>query len=254
MKLKFLDLGFASHFVPRFRALCLVLFALAQVFFGCGCATISKQPVQIPALVPGDEKFGASPKLAGRYANEGEAFTVKGEKLGPVLLSRLLLVDNFAASHSSNYVNARYGVNPAHAAADSITVLQLEPDMIEMQFFEQGQPVATRRFSEYTWRRATAAGWGIFAHWDGSKYGHPYYAVKGFMDIETRAEIGGIPGIGGSQEADECLLRKAVDGSLIVLYREEYVGILVIVPLWRRYDVWCRFPPIADSSQPQPSP
>jgi hypothetical protein len=84
------DSGFAKLFMPRCLALCLGLFALVQILLVCGCAIIPMHPAQIPAFVPGDEKLGSVPKIAGHYANKGEAFTVEGESLGQVLLSRLL--------------------------------------------------------------------------------------------------------------------------------------------------------------------
>jgi hypothetical protein len=197
------------------------------LIFIWGCAVPLKQPVQIPALVPGEKKFGATPNIAGSYANEGEAFTVNGKDLGPVLLSRLLMVDN---------------------SADSVTVLQSEPEVIDMQFNKQGQSIAMRRFSLYTWKRATGKT-GIFADWDSNRYGVPYYAVKGFVDIVINQSSKGFPPIGFSVAGEECLLRKAVDGSLIVIHREESGGMVLIVPYGVSGDTWCHFSPIEKSDQ-----
>jgi hypothetical protein len=247
---------FTAPFSPRRRAFYSVLFALAQILLVCGCAVIPKHPEQIPAFAPGDGKFGSAPKIAGHYANKGEAFTVKGESLGQVLLSRLLFIDQPASPAQASYgrtadkVKALLGDNST-SAADSVTVLEPEPDMVELQFFKQGQSVATRRFSKYTWNRATG-GWGIFANWDSSTLGQPYYEVKGFMDIGISESHGGVPGVGMYVSGMDCLLKKGVDGSLIVLQRESGFGAFVIVPVWNRRDMWGRFPPIEDSGQSQP--
>ena len=168
------------------------------------------------------------PRIAGRYADKGEAFTVKGQSVGQVSLSQLLL-----------------GADPAFAGADTVTVVEPESDVIEIQVFKQGQSVTARRFSQYAWRKA----W----NWHSSKYGQPYYCAKGFLEIDREGEHGGASGLGGYAAGKDCLLRKAVDGSLIVLQREETMGIVLIVPFYARRDIWCRFPPIDDGCQPQPS-
>ncbi len=227
-------------------------FATLFMLHICGCAVVPKQPGQISALVPVDKNVGATPKISGSYANVGDAFTVKGENLGRVLLSRLLLIEPPPATcwcvGISNKTRVLYGINPSYTGANSVMVA--EPDVIEMQFFREGQSVAMRRYSKYTWSRATG-GHGIFANWDSNKYGQPYYPVKGFLDIGTREEHGGAAGIGGYAEGEDCLLRKAVDGCLIVLHREQHFGIFVMVPFGGTEDIWCRFPPIEDRNQAQ---
>jgi hypothetical protein len=216
---------FTALFTACCRARCLVLFAFAQLLLASGCAVVPRRPPQIPAFVPGDEKLMSCPRIAGHYTDQGEAFTVKGKGVGKVSLSQLL-----------------FGADPACAGVDSITVREPGPDVIEMQLSKQGHSVATRRFSKYAWH------W----NWDSSKLGRPYYGVKGFMDILTKDEHGGAAPLGGYAAGKECLLRKAVDGSLVVLQREEAMGLVVIVPFYSRKDLWCRFPPLEDGGQPQP--
>jgi hypothetical protein len=131
------------------------------------------------------------------------------------------------------------------AAADTVTVLEPELDMIEIQLFKHGQLVALRRFSKYTWRKAWT--------WDSSKLGQPYYGVKGFLEIDRGVKHGGASGLGMYATGTDCLLRKAVDGSLIVLQRKTALGAVVIVPFATRQDIWCHFPPvIEDGCQQQP--
>ena len=218
---------FTRVFTPCSRAFCLGLFALALILLVCGCALTPKRPSQIPDFAPGDEKMMSVPRIAGRYADKGEAFTVKGKSAGQVSLSRLL-----------------FGDDPACAGADAVTVLEPEPDVIKIQVFREGQSVAMHRFSKYAWH------W----NWDSSKLGQPYYGVKGFLEIAISESHGGAPGIGMYAAGTDCLLRKAVDGTLIVLQRESSFGIIVFVPFAGRQDMWCRFSPIEDGGQPQPSP
>jgi hypothetical protein len=223
---------FTAHFTACRRAFCLWLFVQAQIFLVCGCAVIPKPPSQIPAFAPGDEKSMSVPRISGRYADKGEAFTDKGKSVGQVSLSRLL-----------------FGDHSAFAGADTVTVVEPEPDMIKIEVFEQGQSVEKHRFSKYTWDRATG-GRGIFANWDSSKLGQPYYGEKGFLDIGISESTGGAAGIGLWVAGTECLLRKAIDGSLIVLQRESSFAIFVIVPVWGSHCTWYRFPPIEDGGQP----
>ena len=169
------------------------------------------------------------PRIVGRYLDKGEVFTVKGESLGEVSLSKLLS-----------------GVDPTDASADTVTVLEPEPDVIEIQFFKQGQPLAGLRFSRYTW----AKGW----HWDNRVLGQPYYCAKGFVELGNgTASHGGAQGLGLYVAGKGCRWRKAVDGSLIALQDESVSGIAVIVPLRMRRCTWCRFPPIGDDLQQPPS-
>lgn len=209
-----------------FRVLCLFLLALAQILFVCGCAVTTgmERPSQIPAFAPGEEKLMSCPRITGRYADKGEAFTVKGQSVGQVSLFQLL-----------------FGNDPACAAADAVTVLEPELDVIDIHFFKEGQPLATRRFSKYTWEK----GW----NWDHRVLGQPYYCVNGFLEIDRGAEHHGAQGLGMFVAGKSCLLRKAVDGSLIVLQRESALGIVVIVPFAARQDIWCRFPPIEAGAQ-----
>jgi len=199
----------------------------------CGCAITPKRPPQIPAFAAADEKFGSCPKIMGRYSDSGQAFTNQGISAGQMSLSKLL-----------------FGSDLACVEADSVNVVEPEPEMIDFQFCKDGQPVATRRVSKYTWNRATG-GYGVFENWDSSKYGQPYYSVKGFMDIPIKESHGGAAGVGMYVSGTDCLLRKGIDGSLVVVQKDSGFGVVVIVPFWSSHCTWYRFPPIADGDQLQ---
>ena len=208
------------------RALCLILLFM-RFLFVCGCAVAPKPPSQIPAFAAGDENLMSCPKIVGRYADKGEAFTDNGRSLGRVFLSRLL-----------------FGSNPVSTEADTVNVVEAQPDVIDFQFSKKGRLVATRRISQYTWSRATG-GRGIFANWSHSNYGQPYHAVKGFIDIGTSESHGGASGVGMYVAGTDCLLRKGIDGSLLVLKKESGFAVAVIVPVGGSNFTWYRFPPIA---------
>jgi hypothetical protein len=209
---------------------------LTQILLVCGCAVTPKRPSQIPAFAAGDEKLMPSHRIVGRYADKGEAFTDKGKSLEQASLSQLL-----------------FGSDPVYAEADTVNVVEPESDVIDFQFSQKGQSVTTRRISKYTWSKATG-GRGIFANWDSSKYGQPYYVVKGFIDIAISESHGGASGVGMYVAGTDCLLRKGIDGSLIVLQKESGFAVVVIVPVGGSHCTWYRFPPIADGDQPQPQP
>jgi hypothetical protein len=204
------------------------LLALSQILFvgGCAVTTGMERPSQIPAFAPGDEQLTSCPRIVGRYADKGEAFTEKGGSVGQVSLFQLL-----------------FGGDSAYASVDAVTVLEPEQDVINIQFLKDRQSLTARRFSKYIWRK----GW----NWDHSMYGQPYYCVNGFLQIDSGAHHGGAQGIGMFVEGKSYLLRKAVDQSLIVLQRESALGIVVIVPFATRQDIWYRFPPIEDGDHQQ---
>ena len=220
---------FPTLFTARHRTLCLCSFTLAQILLVCGCNLVPKQrPPQIPAFVPGDEKLSSVPRIAGRYADKGEAFTKKGKSVGQVSLSGLL-----------------FGSDPAYAEADVVNIVESEPDTIVIQVLKKGQSVAQRRLSKYTGQ------WS----WDSSKLGQPYCGHHGFLlvQISVKRYDGSLGPVSGGSEGVSCLLRKAVDGSLIVLQREAGT-VFVIVPLIWSNNTWYRFPPIADGDQPATQP
>jgi hypothetical protein len=242
-------------FRRRFPALFATGFVLGQVAFLCGCSVIPKPPAPMAPFVQGDEIFGQTPHLAGSYANLGQAFTDKGDSLGPVLLSAVLSIDRSEASSwrggSSTNVQPLLGSATTNVTADRVTITEPEAEVVEMRFCKQEQSLAVRRFSRYTWSRATG-GHGIFGSWDGNKDGSPFYAVKGFLDVPLRDRHGGggmVPAF--YAEGEESLLRKSTDGSLIVLQRKQVVGAMAIIPFWSNHYVWCCFPPL-DIKSPFP--
>lgn len=177
-----------------------------------------ERPAVMPAFAGGDEQPATPFGIAGEYVDEGEAFGADGTPLGPVSLSKLLL-----------------GEDPALAGTDAVAVLSPAPDIMELRPLRAGQPLTTRRFSEYTWSKARA--------WDANEFGQPYYPANGFLSIDRGVEHAGAAGIGMYAAGGSCLLRKGIDGSLIVLRQDVAFGVVVVVPFAKRQDVWARFAP-----------
>jgi len=230
--------GTVSGLVSRLRfsgrAVASSLIAAAAVLTLCSCAVIPSRPEQIPAFAPAPDQAGVVLNLAGRYANRGEAYTPKGQSLGPVFLSRLLWMESIATNSlpEGSQILALSKADVTNIFADSIQVMVPETNMLELQFFQGNQRVATRVFTEYAW------------HWksDNQALGEPYYRVKNFVDVVAAVR----PSMGlpvADQESDECLFRKAEDGSLIVLYREQFFEVILVMPCFGNREIWCRFPP-----------
>ena len=219
--------GESILFIVGMRAL---IFSFLPLFLICGCAVTPQRSLQLPAFATGDENFLPCSKIMGRYANQGEAFTEKGERLGPGFLSQLLFDSNFTG-----------------ATAEAVNVVESEPDVIDFQFSMKGHSIVTHRLSKYTWRRATG-GQGIFANWDGRKYGQPYFCVKGFLAVGISESQGSIFGAGMYAAGTDCLLRKGVDGSLIVLQKVSHFAVIAIVPVGGSQYTWYHFPPMVEGN------
>ena len=183
---------------------------LVPILLVCGCSITPKRPSQIPAFASGDEQLMSCPRIVGRYANTGEAYTVNGERMGQVSLSCLL-----------------FGADPDCVGAAAVTVEEPEADVIEFQVFNRGQVAAMRLFGKITW-------WG---KWDSRRCSQPYKCAKGFLLIERGSEHNDLLELGVYAAGKDCLLRKGVDGSLIVLQKAD-------LPFSASGDLWYRFPPI----------
>lgn len=178
-----------------------------------GCANLPEYPSQLPALSPAQKKFGVCPVIAGRYADKGSAFSTKGEPLGKVSLSQLV---------HGNRSNPDTGL----ADADVVVVLGPEDRVLELQSWREGRQVDTMK-----WR-------GDFRYSNHN----PYICQWGFVTLFPNFQSSGA----GSDES--LRLRKAADGSLIVLHHKETVDSLpYMVPVPIVDNKWYQFPPTVES-------
>ena len=179
-----------------------------------GCAVIPKYPSQLPGLTPSQNKLGVCPIITGRYADKGSAFSPNGKLLSQVSLSQLLY----------QYDRQRVDVLKN---ADVVVVIGPANGILELQSWQGEKQLATIKRRE------------VYPYADTSTY----IANKGFVWLALHAEHGGSAGIGGYASDESLWLRKAVDGSLIVLHRNFGFGLLVFVPLWGSVNKWYQFPP-----------
>ena len=183
---------------------CIIL-ALCQV----GCAVIPKYPSQLSALTPAQKKFGVCPVITGRYADKGSAFSPKGKPLGQVSLSQLL--HKYDRQRDDGLKNA-----------DVVVVIGPANGILELQSWHGGQQLATMQRRD------------VYPYADTGTY----LGNKGFVCLALHAEHGGAAGIGIYASEESLWLRKAVDGSLIVLHRDLGFGLLVFAPFWGCSNKW----------------
>jgi hypothetical protein len=193
-----------------------------------GCAVLPDYPVALPELAPADTRAGVSPDISGRYADRGHGFSPEGEPVGEMSLTRLLGV---RASDGSVPADAELVVitGPAHGR-------------LELQAFHGDRLLAGLRHAE-----SDAAS-------VGSTYPGTYAGNRGFVLLPVETAHGGAPGVGGYGTDQSLWLRKATDGSLVVLHRTVGAGVIVLLPVWRSSGTWYRFPVAAPSSTDSASP
>jgi hypothetical protein len=183
-----------------------------------GCSVIPEYPPNLPELTQADTTVGACPDIAGRFADAGQGFSPEGKARGEASLTQLL--------------QARDPEGRTPPLPDLVVVTGPAKGILELQFFQGDQLLATLRRLESP---AAAV---------GSVYPATYAGNRGFVLLGLESSLTGAAGIGGFVSDESLWLRKAVDGSLIVLHRTMGAGVVVIVPVWGRTNVWYRFPSI----------
>ena len=181
-----------------------------------GCAVVPNYPAALPELAPADTRVGVSPDITGRYTDRGQGFSPAGESEGEMSLTQLLGVRAPGGSVLSN--------------AEVVVIAGPANGVLELQSFQGDELLGTLRRPE-----TDAAS-------VGSAYPETYAGNKGFVFLPVETTHSGSPGVGGYAIDESLWLRKAVDGSLVVLHRNVGAGVIVVVPVWRRSDVWYRFP------------
>jgi hypothetical protein len=194
-------------------------FLLAQVATLAGCSVIPTYPATLPELAPTNTNVDVSPDIAGRYADKGQGFTPDGKVLGEASLSALLQLRDPDGMKLTN--------------ADVVVITGPSNGALELQSFLADKLLFTLRRPESD---AASA---------GSAYPDTYVGNRGFVVLPVESMSMGAGGIGGVVAQEDLWLRRAVDGSLIVLRRQMGAGVVVIVPVWGREDAWYRFPAVA---------
>jgi hypothetical protein len=172
----------------------------------------------MPVLMPGETAFEVCPQVAGRYADTGTGGN--GTGLGPVSLTTLLYSDSPRT--------------PA-GTADVVVVRGPERDILQIESFAKGSAIAA-----FERRRLSTEHAAQVRH-------KGYICEKGFVRIRDHAEYGSLsPAPAAVFSSEGMWLRKAIDGSLIMLHVKHSSGLVLVIPYANAETVWYRFPPTAE--------
>jgi hypothetical protein len=173
------------------------------------CSVIPRYPNELPALQAVDERLGRAPDIRGHYADRGEGFTPSSRAAGPASLTAML------------------NGGSEEPRADSVAVTLGNNGTLELRSLHGTDPVAVVR------RSAGSPG-------DGGRPSN-YIGVRGFVVLALEAQHSGAAGVGAAFGDESLWLRKASDGSLIVLHRVLFGGMIAVLPFGGRIDTWYRF-------------
>ncbi len=205
--------------------------SLAAIALLSGCFTVPQYPSSFPPLVQADTALEACPPIAGAFSDTGNAATPDGRSLGSVSLTRLL--------HS----RAR-----EIDGADLVLVKGPEGDVVEIESFAGERRLATWRQPKVSKEAYLAKGDRVVAE--------TYLCQDGFVRLGRQYGVGGggAPGLVVlGVRSDFLWLRKAIDGSLVVLHTNyDYAVINLLLPVGDVEKIWYRFPP-ANRSAPKAS-
>ena len=195
-----------------------LLLASLVLLGGSGCAVVPAYPADLPPLTPAETGYGVVPDISGQYSDRGSGFEPDGTPQPDMSLRELLRVPGPELASDS-------------ARADDVVVVAMGNGLLEFQFRRDAALFATLH------RHAARVDSG-----EGGDKSN-YTCNKGFVSLVVNADsLGGWPlGLAFHEESLWC--RRAADGSLIVLDHQLTGALLVVLPMWRRDDVWYRFPP-----------
>ena len=177
-----------------------------------GCAPSHyNYPDQFPKLNETQTERDICPQITGSYVDSGSSFTEDGKPYGEASLTRLL------------HGEART------EGADSVTIRGPINEMIETESIKDRTPVASLKIA-----KRTAESY--------SKKVINYSCDEGYVWLFKEETFGAMYPI-AVLSSEYLWLRKAVDGSLIVLQTEHIGGIVIIFPWGSGKVVWHKFSP-----------
>ena len=202
---------------PLLRAGCKATVAAGLALL-TACAVIPAYPPGLPSLVPADTTLEACPVIAGRYADVGDATAEDGRSQGSVSLTRLLHPELTSSE-----------------TPDTVVVGGPEHDLVEIESLKGHVRVAVWRQPKITKEAYLAKGDRVVAE--------TYLCQEGFVRLGRTYDVGAAPPVFFGFMNDFLWLRKASDGSLIVLRTSADVLLVGPVPAGKIDKVWYRFPP-----------
>ena len=215
--------GRRSSNLARLAAAAALLSALLS---GPGCTLFFPgYPAQLPRLAPSVGGDTDQPVVAGRYCDEGWKLDGEARKPGDIRLSQML---------------DRRWTRDAEGTIDNVTVSGPADDEIQLQV-RQGDAVV-----------------GAGQVLKRSRFWAPnvrtYSCREGFMQMFLASVDMDLYLVFSFHERIHLLMRRAVDGSLIVLIRNTGERFVVAVPWLKNENNWYVFPPYPAASPPVPGP
>ena len=177
-----------------------------------GCAPSRyNYPDQFPKLIDTATESDMCPQITGSYADSGSSFAEDGKSYGEVSLTRLL--------HGEIETGG----------ANRVVIKGPTKEIIEIESFKDRAPVASLKIAKRTSESY-------------AKKVINYSCDEGYVWLFKEETFGAMYPI-AVLSSEYLWLRKAVDGSLIVLQTKHISGIIIIFP-WGSGDVvWHKFSP-----------
>jgi hypothetical protein len=225
----------ADAMMPNSPLAARVLFVAAAAAALVGCASTTG-PVAYPSDWPAldgrvDDK--GCPDVSGTYANEAAAAFPELQGGAP------RLTEVFAAmGRGPRLLNATDPGPPWPVPRDAVSAtLQLGPERLSADFKDKDDATSSLVFRRYHF------------DWSERRYDDLYtcYPVAGsprlrfFAEPESRTR--GIPYLYLEAGGALVFLLKARDGSLVVQWRSDAVGVVLIAPYAKFNSVWWQYPP-----------
>jgi hypothetical protein len=211
----------------KLREVLFCVAALAAAGALPGCFTIPEYPSALPPLSNVDTKLEICPSIAGTYRDDGAAFAPDGRALGAVSLTALL---------HSNAAKVE--------TAEWVLIKGPEGDDVEIDSYQGPRRVADWHQSKVTKQAYLRKGDRVVAE--------TYLCQDGFVRLGRKYDVGGVgtPGLlVVGVRSDFLWLRRAIDGSLIVLHTNwEYAVIDLVLPVGGVDKLWYRFLPAVRST------
>lgn len=198
---------------------CTWLFIIALALTGCSSFP-PQYPPGMPLLVSAEVPLEKCTPISGLYTDAGSAIGDDGVNLGAVSLTRIV---NLA--------------QPPAETADMVVVRGPEHDVIEVESFKGRKSIAIlkKQLIKEIYEKYRPQG---------------YACTKGFIPFHIGSQFAALsPMPIAGYSGEELWLRKAIDGSLIILHIKSSGGLVILVPWGSSEVTWYRFLPVPESRE-----
>lgn len=178
-----------------------------------GCSPIPPRPEGLPPLAAPGVPIERCTEIAGHYRDAGRAISGSGASLGSASLTRIL------------------HLNKSSVAADVVVLRGPRNDVLEVESFRGNASVALLRkqLIKEVHEKYRPLG---------------FACTDGFVPFHIEMHSGSLaPVPAGGFASHEIWLRRAADGSLVVVDIRSGGGVVGVVPWGRSENTWYSFPP-----------